>query len=199
VSRSEQSSPSAVVAALYVETGGVYFGLPDVDPWDEARDARLYTGPYPVVAHPPCTAWSAWRAPTRETMHGLAVGADAGCFEAALRSVRECGGVLEHPAHSIAWDRYNLAHPMRGGCWARSYLDPGWVCEVRQLHYGHRAEKLSWLYYVGPDPRLPPGETKARVMRTVENMGHRERSATPAAFRDALLSLARGCALQKVS
>jgi hypothetical protein len=46
------------VAALYVETNGVYYGLPDVDPWDEARDARLYDGPWPVVAHPPCKAWS---------------------------------------------------------------------------------------------------------------------------------------------
>ena len=28
------------VAALFVQTGGCYFGLPDVDPWDESRDAR---------------------------------------------------------------------------------------------------------------------------------------------------------------
>ena len=47
------------VAALYVETGGVYYGLNDVDPWDEERDARLYAGPWPVVAHPPCKAWCA--------------------------------------------------------------------------------------------------------------------------------------------
>jgi len=26
-----------VIAALYVQTGGCYFGLPDVDPWDEAQ------------------------------------------------------------------------------------------------------------------------------------------------------------------
>ena len=44
-----------MIAALYVETGGCYFGLPDIDPWDEKRDARLYDGPYPVIAHPPCT------------------------------------------------------------------------------------------------------------------------------------------------
>ena len=47
-----------MIAALYVETNGVYYGLPDVDPWDEARDARLYDGPFPVVAHPPCPRWS---------------------------------------------------------------------------------------------------------------------------------------------
>ena len=43
-----------MVAALYVEKGGVYYGLPGVDPWDEERDARLYDGPWRVVAHPPC-------------------------------------------------------------------------------------------------------------------------------------------------
>jgi hypothetical protein len=32
-----------VIAALYVATSGCYYGLPDVDPWDQARDARLYT------------------------------------------------------------------------------------------------------------------------------------------------------------
>ena len=30
------------VAALYVQTGGCYYGLPGVECWDEARDARLY-------------------------------------------------------------------------------------------------------------------------------------------------------------
>jgi hypothetical protein len=46
-----------MIAALYVETDGAYFGLPGVDPWDEARDARKYAGPHPVVAHPPCQRW----------------------------------------------------------------------------------------------------------------------------------------------
>ena len=41
------------VAALFVEAGGSYWDLPGVDPWDEARDARLYDGPWPVVSHPP--------------------------------------------------------------------------------------------------------------------------------------------------
>jgi hypothetical protein len=43
-----------MIAALYVEKNGCYFNLPGVDPWDVKRDARLYDGPYPVIAHPPC-------------------------------------------------------------------------------------------------------------------------------------------------
>lgn len=31
-----------MIAALYVQTGGCYYGIPDVDPWDEDRDARRY-------------------------------------------------------------------------------------------------------------------------------------------------------------
>jgi hypothetical protein len=27
-----------MIAALFVETGGCYFNIPDVDPWDEQRD-----------------------------------------------------------------------------------------------------------------------------------------------------------------
>lgn len=46
-----------MIAALYVQAEGCYFGVDGVDPWDEQRDARLYDGPWPVVAHPPCQRW----------------------------------------------------------------------------------------------------------------------------------------------
>ena len=41
------------IAALFVEKNGIYYGLPGVDPWGKDRDARIYDGPYPVIAHPP--------------------------------------------------------------------------------------------------------------------------------------------------
>ena len=50
------------IAALYVQENGAYWDLPGVDAWPEARDARNYTGPLPVVAHPPCQLWGAMAA-----------------------------------------------------------------------------------------------------------------------------------------
>lgn len=91
-----------MIAALFVQANGSYYGLPDVDPWDQKRDARLYPGPWPVVAHPPCSRWCRL-AGLVEARWGHKRGEDGGCFAFALASVRRWGGVLEHPAYSDAW------------------------------------------------------------------------------------------------
>lgn len=139
------------VAALFVQRNGVYFGLPDVEPWDEQRDARGYDGPHPVVAHPPCSRWCRF-AGLVEARWGHKRGEDGGCFEAALRAVRRCGGVLEHPAYSDAWSRFDLPTPppLRHG-WQRGICG-GWSCYVEQGRYGHPAKKATWLYAFGVTP-----------------------------------------------
>jgi hypothetical protein len=107
------------VAALFVERDGIYFGLPGVDPWDEARDARKYAGPWSVVAHPPCARWGRYwfGGPTiaRQGREYLKLGDDDGCFAAALAAVRQFGGVLEHPEGSHAWRHFDLNTPLRDG------------------------------------------------------------------------------------
>jgi hypothetical protein len=46
------------VAALYVLARSSYYAeIEGVDLWPMRRDARLYSGPWPVVAHPPCGHW----------------------------------------------------------------------------------------------------------------------------------------------
>ena len=186
------------VAALFVELDGAYYGLDDVDPWPEARDARTYAGPWPVVAHPPCNTWCQL-ARVNLARYGRPIGADGGTFAAALAAVRRWGGVLEHPAYSMAWDRYALPRPVRGG-WTQSLDDPGVTTEVCQAAYGHAARKLTWLYAVGVDPcALDWREVRGRaVVGGGINVGEchgRPRLerflSTPTAFRDVLLSLAR--------
>lgn len=203
-----------MIAALYVESGGAYFGLPHVDPWDEPRDARAYSGPWPVVAHPPCQRWGRyWHgAPCKPNQYRL--GEDGGCFAAALTAVRNYGGVLEHPAHSHAWRYFGLRTPPAAGGWATADEYGGWTCHVEQGHYGHISRKATWLYACGAylpelvwgpcEQRLHPvalekhGYEKARRIGMMAMIGGKDktriRNATPTPFRDLLLRIAHSAA-----
>lgn len=139
-----------VIAALYVQRGGAYYGLEGVEPWDEQRDARLYAGPHPVIAHPPCARWCRL-AGLVEARWGHRRGDDGGCFASALAAVRTYGGVLEHPAYSDAWRAYDLPRPPRHGGWVRGLFCGGWACHVEQGRYGHAAKKSTWLYAHGTE------------------------------------------------
>lgn len=201
------------VAALFVATGGVYFGLPGVDPWDEARDARQYLGTDPVVAHPPCERWGRYWSGGPSAKQKRELGDDGGCFRAALGAVRRCGGVLEHPEASHAFAHHGLARPRWRAGWEPAQDGLGHVCCVAQGNYGHRARKLTWLYAVGtelpdldwsipePRPRLDYGfhsaeeraarrDTVASAINATRLTAH-ENLATPPLFRDLLLSIAR--------
>ena len=153
-----------MIAALYVQTNGCYYGLPGVDAWDEARDARKYDGPLPVVAHPPCQRWGKFWAgqPLYIKRTGIrqTKGDDGGCFAAALAAVRKFGGVLEHPYGSHAWAHFGLVKPPRRGEWVKADDLGGWTCCVEQGRYGHYANKPTYLYAVGCDlPELDWGVT----------------------------------------
>lgn len=212
-----------MIAALFVSTGGCYFGLPDVDPWDEARDARDYSGPWPVVAHPPCERWGRfWHGSTRKP-HQFRLGDDGGCFAAALAAVRRFGGVLEHPKDSHAWAEFGLHKPPAHG-WLAADWDRGWTCSVEQGHYGHFSRKATWLY-ANPGParridlpdlvwgaseqRIHPralelhGYAKARRIGMIAMVGGKRkteiRNATPIPFRDVLIAIAQSVAVERAA
>lgn len=201
---------ASTVAVLYVERDGCYAGEPtqlgfpwdrpwlaDVDPWDESRDARRYSGPHPVVAHPPCQLWVNLAFVNFKRYGGAhnTPGNDGGCFAAALASVRQWGGVLEHPAGSHAWDRFDLPRPSTVG-WSGGPSE--WVCEVWQSAYGHLARKRTWLLFVGAArpfdlnwAREPGTHQVGWFDRNKPTLGKTAALSTPVAFRDALLELAR--------
>ena len=199
-----------VIAALYVEPGGAYYGLPGVDPWDAARDARQYAGPWPVVAHPPCERWGRfWHGSPRKP-HQFKLGDDGWCFAAAVNAVLMFGGVLEHPADSKAWAAHDFNRPPRAGGWVPADFEGAWTCYVEQGFYGHAARKPTWLYAYGVElPELRWGKGAQRLdPKMVERHGYEyarrkdmvsmiggkdkkaKRNATPPEFRDLLLSIA---------
>lgn len=204
-----------MIAALYVEKGGAYFGLDGVDPWDQERDARLYDGPHPVVAHPPCQRWGKlWAGQPlwiKRTGERKIKGDDGGCFAAALSSVREWGGVIEHPWQSHAWPHFGITVPPRTGGWVKADDHGGWTSCVEQGRYGHYARKPTMIYAVRTDlpeldwgigePRLDPAVVERMGLKRAKRLGEvggrgggrdsTPRIHTPAPFRELLLSLAR--------
>ena len=124
--------------------------------------------------------------------------------------------MIEHPADSHAFAAYGLPRPPRAGGWVGSPFD-GYSCCVYQGQYGHLAGKPTWLHarrirFVDL-PELRWGKTEQRIHpRALELHGYekarrigmmamvggkdktRIRNATPLAFRDVLLSIAKSAA-----
>jgi len=173
-----------VVAVLFVSKGSNYRRL-SVECFDEVRDARTFSGGSPVVCHPPCRAWGRYAHLALPSEHER----DLARF--AVRQVRTCGGVLEHPAYSRLWMDARLPNPGRG-----KDVHGGWTFSVDQSWWGHRAPKPTWLYVVGCEPSELPevpfhlGTAEGRI----EMMGRAERERTPLAFCEWLVSVAERCA-----
>ena len=180
-----------IVAALYVDKRGPYFGLLGSEfCWDVDRDARTYAGPWPVVAHPACGPWGKLR--------HMYKGGEGGPELAikAVEQVRQWGGVLEHPAHSRLWAHCGLPRPddLTDGY-------GGYTVAINQCDWGHPCRKPTWLYCVRvereiaewqPPPRepthwigggqcVPPG---------IKVASERMRKVTPTWLADYLIFLA---------
>lgn len=126
----------------------------------------------------------------------------------AVEQVRSNGGVLEHPAHSKLWAAAGLPAPGQVDEWG------GWTLPISQRWWGHRAEKATWLYIVGVQPKQIPdiplklGEATHVVCSSRRDGGVRlvkgmpgwkpdmkkpEREATPPELAAWLCELARRC------
>ena len=184
------------VAVLFARADSVYKTLPGCDVWDIERDARKWPGGSPVVAHPPCRAWASLRhhAKPREGEKDLAL--------LAIKRVRQCGGVLEHPLFSTLWKVAGLPEPGQRDEFG------GWTLIVDQNWFGHRARKRTRLYIVGCEPVDIPamplrlgeathtvglwsGRDKANCRPSITKP---EFEGTPLEFAAWLVELAKRCA-----
>jgi hypothetical protein len=167
------------VSVLFARSDSCYFDLV-ADVWDEARDARGYCAQNAVVVHPPCRGWG------RMSHLAKPVEGEKELALFAVKQVRRCGGVLEHPHASKLWRAAGLPAVGHVDAWG------GFTLLVDQGWFGHVAPKPTWLYVAGlarsAVPALPVQLHRAGG-RTVA-LGVADREATPLAFAQWLVALA---------
>ncbi len=178
------------VAALYVDLRGPYPDRVGLEMcWGEDRNAKTYTGPWPVVAHPPCGPWGRLKFLNKHQ--------DPDCGPRAVWQVQKFGGVLEHPQHSSLWKHCSLPRPGEPvDAWG------GFTIEVNQVNWGHKCKKATWLYCVGIDPVLVAAGVRTGRVPThritngsrgptwLPRVGALEARLSPPEFAEWLLSLA---------
>lgn len=107
--------------------------------------------------------------------------------------VRDFGGVLEHPEQSRAWAAHGIDAP-RGIGW-HLLACGGYACVVWQSAYGHLANKATARPPIEVVWDRPVGTHQishdVRAKRNKPVLRGTAASATPAPFRDLLLSIAR--------
>ena len=124
------------VSILCASRVSVYHDLPGVDVFDADRDARNFAGDTPVVAHPPCRAWSVY---TSHQAHPAPGEPELGIW--CAEQVVACGGILEQPAHSRLFAAAGLplpGEPERDGLWST---------ECWQSWFGYPMKKATWLMF----------------------------------------------------
>ena len=184
------------VTALCVRSDSIYKTL-GVNCYDATRDCRNYHGPNPVIAHPPCGRWGKLKRMSQATDEEKSIG------PWAVAQVRSFGGVLEHPAYSTLWKAAGLPRPGKTDSYG------GYTLDIDQYWWGHRAQKRTWLYVCGCNPRNVPAipiklGTAPRVITNRpglksgqpgyrKKVTKRERDATPPELAQWLVELASRC------
>ena len=170
------------VAVLCVARNSIYKQLSGLECYDIDRDVRTFCGGMPVVAHPPCRAWSAYCAHQAKPEPG-----EKELGPMCVEWLKQYGGVLEHPAHSRLWNHCDLPKP---GEPARDGL---WSIAVQQSWWGDSRTKNTWLLLSGVSrvsvPMAPHNAEGDR--RRWQVMSKHQRAASVPAFARWLIEVAR--------
>ncbi len=171
-----------MIAILCASKNSAYHRMDDVEVYDVDRDARTFAGGMPIVAHPPCRAWSQFAA----NMGHVPIPAERDLGLWCCEKLRECGGVLEQPVGSRLFTAAGL------------HANPAiWVTTVHQFWWGYPCRKQTWLAFCGIDqanvtvPLRLRGSVGRSAMKAWENMTARRKSETTPEFAAWLVAMAR--------
>lgn len=178
-----------MITVLCANKRSIYHKIARCDVWTAARDALNCTGGNVVIAHPPCAMWGRLYKQSKKDnwTHDKMLAAHC------VQLVSEFGGVLEQPADSKLWDYFSLPHPYYANCPGEKPM--GFSFCLDQHIFGHRGIKKTWIWIKGIRPAQLPAFPVFRLLQTdlvpVCDMGRTERSATPPAFAEWLVDVAR--------
>ncbi len=150
---------SRTIAALCINKRSHYHELAGVECYDIERDVTTFTGQCPIVAHPPCRTWSARCRHQAKPLPG-----EKELGPLCVDWLRSCGGVLEHPAHSVLFQHCGLPRPGQtiGELWTIQVMQSWW-----QDHEG--IGKPTWLCFAHVPRRA------VQIPLTLRNKGYEYR------------------------
>jgi len=170
------------IAVLCVSKNSIYKSFKNCECYDIDRDMRTFDKSCPIVAHPPCGAWSAFC-----SHQSNASFQEKQLAPLCVDILKECGGVLEHPAHSKLWKYCDLPKP------GQPPKDGLWSIEVKQAWWGDCRSKNTWLllhkitdFYIPIRFHDPKQDTEQW-----NKLSKSQRAATPKEFAIWLVNLAR--------
>lgn len=174
-----------MIAVLCCSTNSIYKQLQGVECYDIKRDVRTFTGGMPIVAHPPCRAWSAYCRHQAKPLPG-----EKELGPHCVELLKQLGGVLEHPAHSRLYDELQLPKP------GQPERDGLYSIEVNQSWWGDSRIKKTWLLICGvakhdlPEIPFRFHDTQGDRRRW-QVMSKHQRAATTKDFAEWLIEVAK--------
>lgn len=147
-----------MISILCVARKSNYFNIPDLDLWTEERNAYLFNGNNPIIAHPPCAQWSKMRAFSRPDK--VAKNLALFCWE----YVNQNGGCLEHPQGSALF-KYVGANRSQ-------------IVSINQNWFGFPSRKTTYIYFAKCEPERYPLSFD-RPLRTTTSLHSKDRSIMP--------------------
>lgn len=157
------------IVILCAAEKSVYNYLPDVEVFNQVKDAYSFSGQNKVIAHPPCAQWSRLKSFARVNMREKDLAFF--CYE----KVMENGGIFEHP-YGSSFFKYVGVKP---------------TIILDQYDFNFPARKRTALFFSNCKPiGFQPGNV-LNIPRKVALMSQENRSITTIQFADFLISSVR--------
>lgn len=171
-SAGQSSAHSPFISILCTHLKSNYLKIPNLDIWDEHRNAYNFTGHNLIICHPPCAQWS--------RMHHFArinpIEKELANF--CMIKVKSNGGIFEHPAGSSIFKHHGIPRSK--------------IISVDQHWWGFPGRKRTYLFFNHVPVLQQPLNFNA-IPRDITFLNPQLRSLMPLTFCEYLVRCCQMC------